>query len=179
MYRDLSVAIAPDSGGLWVLHVTPVLPPQGFGVFDTCVIGRLPVPFMSPAIRTPAFWFLSIWNAWPPSTKYSDNNSTAPIESRAEFLYMMHLLLVGRVDPCLPMLISNQRASRFCSRLSHSYPLICWNYLARMSRSMPLRVRQHSTQNRIEFDYDGIRMDADEDRYLVCLVCLVFLVERN
>jgi len=59
----------------------------------------------------PAFWFLSIWNAWPPSTKNSDNNSAAPIESRAKFLYMMHLLLVGRVDHFLAMLISNQRAS--------------------------------------------------------------------
>ena len=103
----------------------PVLPPQGVSAFDTCVIGRFAVPFMSPAITMPAFWFLSIWNAWPPSTKNSDNTSAAPIESRAEFLYMMHLLLVGRVDPCVPMLISNQRASRFCSRLSQSYPLIC------------------------------------------------------
>ena len=160
MYRDPSVAIAPDPGGLWFLHVAPVLPPQGVGVFDTCLIGRLAVPFMSPAIRTPAFWFLSIWNACPPSTKYSDNNSAAPIESRAEFLYMMHLLLVGRVDPCLPMLISNQRASRFCSRHLYGYPLICWIYLAKLSRWIPLRAPRQSTQNRIENDYDGIRMDA-------------------
>jgi len=160
VYRDPSVAIAPDPGGLCILHEAPVLPPQGFGVFDTCVIGRLAVPFMSPAIRMPAFWFLSIWNAWPPSTKNSDNTSAAPIESRAEFLYMMHLLLVDRVDPCLPMLISNQRASTFCSRLLHGYPLICWIYLAKLSRWMPLRVPQQSTRNRIEFDYDGIRMDA-------------------
>jgi hypothetical protein len=130
VYRDPSVAIAPDPGGLYLLHVTPVLPPQGFGVFDTCVIGRVAVPFMSAAIRMPAFWFLSIWNAWLPSTKNNENNSAAPIESRAEFLYMMHLLLVGRVDTCLPMLISNQRASRFCSRLSHVYPLSLLEFIA-------------------------------------------------
>jgi hypothetical protein len=130
VYRDPSVAIALDPGGLWFRHVTPVLPPQGFGVFDTCVIGRIAVPFMSPAIRMPAFWFLSIWNAWPPSTKNSEHNSAAPIESRAEFLYMMHLLLVDRVDPCLPMVISNQRASRFCSRLSHVYPLSLLEFIA-------------------------------------------------
>ena len=29
------------------------------------------------------------------------------------------------------------------------------------------------------FDYRGIRLDSDEDCYLVCLVCLVCLVERD
>src|SRR4029077_4793441 len=39
------------------------------------------------------------WNAWPTLIKNSENNSAAPIESRTEFLFIMHLLLVGRVDP--------------------------------------------------------------------------------
>jgi hypothetical protein len=33
-------------------------------------------------------------------------------------------------------------------------------YLAQLSRLMSLRVPRQSTQNRIEFDYDGINMDA-------------------
>jgi len=114
MYRDPSVAIAPDPGWLCVLHVTAVLPAQGVGVFDTCLVGRIAVP---------AFWFLSIWIAKPPSTKNSENNSAAPIESRAEFLHIMHLLLIGSGDHCLAMLNSNQRARRSCLRLLHGYPL--------------------------------------------------------
>src|SRR4029077_19164153 len=68
--------------------------------------------------------------------------------------------MVGYVDPFPAMLFSNQRARRSCSKLLHVYPLICWMYLARLSRFMSLRVPRQSTQNRIEFDYDGIRMDA-------------------
>ena len=160
MYRTPSVAFSPDLDGLCFLHAAPVLPPQGFGVFDTCLVARFAVVFIFPTIRTPAFWFLSIWNAWPPSTKNSENNSAAPIENRTEFLFIMHLPLVGRCDPFLAMLFSNQRARRSCSKLLHVYPLICWMYLARLSRLMSLRVIRQSTQNRIEFDYDGIRIDA-------------------
>jgi hypothetical protein len=68
--------------------------------------------------------------------------------------------MVGYVDPFLAMVFSNQRARRSCSKLLYVYPLICWMYLARLSRLMSLRVPRQSTQNRIEFDYDGINMDA-------------------
>jgi hypothetical protein len=68
--------------------------------------------------------------------------------------------MVGYVDPFLAMLFSNPRARRSCSKLLYVYPLICWMYLARLSRLMSLRVPRQSTQNRIEFDYDGINMDA-------------------
>jgi hypothetical protein len=58
------------------------------------LVGRLAVP---------AFWFLSIWIAKPPSTKNREKSSAAPTESRAEFLHIMHLLLVGSVDHFLAM----------------------------------------------------------------------------
>ena len=101
MYRDPAVAIASDSARLCVLHDAPVLPAQG-GAVDTCLVGRLAVP---------AFWFLSIWNAKPPSTKYSENNSAALIESRTEFLYMIHLRMIADVDHSLARFMSNQHAS--------------------------------------------------------------------
>src|SRR5712692_4938668 len=158
--RDPSVAVAPDPCGPCFQHVAPVLPPQGIGVFDTCLIGRLAVPFISPAIRMRASCLFSIWNAWPPSTKNSEDNSAAPIESRAEFLYMMHLLLVGRVDTSSGHASPQSTCQYFFSRLSYVYPLICWVYLARLSRWRPLRVPWQSTPTRREFDYDGIRRDA-------------------
>jgi hypothetical protein len=58
-----------------------------------------------------ASWFLSIWNAWPTPKKNSENTSTAPIESTAEFLYMIHLRMVAYVDHFLAMLDSNHHAS--------------------------------------------------------------------
>jgi hypothetical protein len=82
--------------------VIPVLPPQGVGVFDTCLLGRVAVP---------AFWFLSIWNAKPTSRQNSEKNSAAPIESSVEFLYMTHLRMVAYVDHFHAMRNSNQHAS--------------------------------------------------------------------
>src|SRR4029077_4406500 len=100
VYRDPSVAVAPDPCGPCFQHVAPpVLPPQGIGVFNTCLAGRFAVPFISPAIRMRASCLFSIWNAWPTLIKNSENNSAAPIENRTEFFFIMHLFLVGRVDP--------------------------------------------------------------------------------
>jgi hypothetical protein len=58
-----------------------------------------------------ASWFLSIWNAWPTPKKNSENTSAAPIESTAEFLYMIHLRMVAYDDHFLAMLNSNHHAS--------------------------------------------------------------------
>jgi len=95
-YREPAIACSPDPDGQSFLPGAPVrpFPPtvQGFGVIDTCVLDRFAVPFISPAITMPASFFLSVWNAWLISTKNRENNSAAPIESRAECLYMMHLL---------------------------------------------------------------------------------------
>ena len=60
--------------------------------------------------------------------KESGNNSAAPIESRAKFLFIMHLLMSGTLILLLAMRISNQRASRSCSRLVHVYPLISLDF---------------------------------------------------
>ena len=131
MYSEPAVAVAPEPCRLCVLHVAPVLPAQGIGVLETCVAGGVVASFISPAIRMRASCPLSILKAWPRSTKNSENNSAAPIESRAEFLFIMHLPMFGTLTLVLAMRISNQRASRSCSRLLHVYPLICWIYLAR------------------------------------------------
>ena len=116
-----------DPGGLCLLQGAPVLPiaasVQG-GVFDTCVISGFAVPFISPAIRVLAACLFSIWNAWPGSTKNSGNNSAAPIENRAEFLFIMHPRMSGTLTLVLAMRISNHRASRSSSRLLPVYPLI-------------------------------------------------------
>ena len=116
-----------DPGGLCLLQGAPVLPiaasVQG-GVVDTCVVAEFEVPFMSPAIRMRASCFLSISNAWPRSIKNSENNSAAPIESRAEFLFIMHLRIFGTLTLVLAMRISNHRASRSSSRFLPVYPLI-------------------------------------------------------
>jgi len=111
VYRDPSVAIAPDPAGLCALHIAPVLPPQAFGVFDICLIDRFAVPFISLAIRMQASCFLSIWNARPTSIQNSENTSAAPIESNAEFLYMIHLRMVTYDSHIQTMLKSNQHAS--------------------------------------------------------------------
>jgi hypothetical protein len=75
------------------------------------LIGRLAVPFISPAIWMRASWFLSIWNAWPTPKKNSENTSAVPIESTTEFLYMIHLRMVADVDHFLALLNSNHHAS--------------------------------------------------------------------
>ena len=139
-----------DPGGLCLLQGAPVLPiaasVQG-GVFDTCVISGFAVPFISPAIRVRASCFLSIWNAWPRSIENSENNRAAPIESRAEFLFIMHLRMSGTLTLVLAMRISNQRASRSCSRLVHVYQLIYLDFLTWLLRCLPRRVPRHSTRN--------------------------------
>jgi hypothetical protein len=111
VYRDPSVAISPDPAGLSFRHDAPVLPPQGVGVFDICLIDRFAVPFICPAIRMQASCFLSIWPARPASIQNSENTSAAPIESNAEFLYTIHHCMVAYGDHFLAMLKSNQHAS--------------------------------------------------------------------
>jgi hypothetical protein len=75
------------------------------------LIGKLAIPFISAAVWMRAFWFLSIWNAWPTPKKNSENTSAAPIESKAEFLYMIHLRMVAYREHFLAMLNSNHHAS--------------------------------------------------------------------
>jgi hypothetical protein len=58
-----------------------------------------------------ASWFLSIWNAWPTLKKNNENNTAVTIESKAEFLYIIHLLMVAYREHFLFMLNSNQHAS--------------------------------------------------------------------
>jgi len=111
VYRDPSVAIAPDPAELSFRHDAPVLPPQGFGVFDICLIDRFAVPFISLAIRMQGYCFLSFWYARPTSINNSENSNAAPIASNAEFLYMIRLYLVAYGDHFLAMLNSNQHAS--------------------------------------------------------------------
>ena len=130
VYRDPSVAVAPDTCGLCFPHVVLVLPPQGIGVIDTCLADRFAVPFISAAVRVGTLCLFWIWDARPTSIKNSENNSVAPIESNAEFLYMIHLRMVSYVDHFLAMLHSNHHASRSCSRVLHVYPLICWIFRA-------------------------------------------------
>ena len=72
----------------------------------------------------------------------------------------MHLLMSGTLTLLLAMRISNQRARRSCSRLVHVYPLISLDF----SEAVEMATAQSASAlnpELIEFDYDGIRMDAD------------------
>ena len=61
--------------------------------------------FIIPAVRVGGNCFvLSIWTAWLTSKQNVDINSAVPIESRTEFLFIMHLPMVAYVEsfwPCV------------------------------------------------------------------------------
>jgi hypothetical protein len=82
-------------------------PLQGFAVLDTCEVGAVAGRFISAAIWLRAPCLLSTWNAWLTSNKNSDNNSAAQIESRVEFLFIVHLLMVAYGDHFQVMRYSN------------------------------------------------------------------------
>ena len=81
--------------GLCCLYLAAVLPPQVFGVINTCLIGRRGVPFISAAGTVRASRLLSMLKAWPTPKTTSEKNSVALSESRTEFLYNMHLRVIG------------------------------------------------------------------------------------
>ena len=160
MYRAPSVACSPDPGWLCFLHVAPVLPfppsAQGFDVVDTCVVARFAVPFISPAIRARASCLFSISKAWPTSIKNSEHTSAAPIESRAEFLYMFHRLMVVMVTIFWPYSkATNMPVDPV--RGSGMFAVDLLDLLARLSRWMPRRVPWQST--RIESNLIMIESD--------------------
>ena len=84
------------------------------------------------------------------------------------------------------MLFSNQRASRFCSRFLHVYPLICWMYYCGCrngGRSECLGNQPGIESNLIMMESEWMQLVALVYLVglvgLVCLVCLVCLVEQD
>jgi hypothetical protein len=95
---------APASGRFLFVQGAPVLlipsPLQGIGALATCTAGAFAASPVIPAIRLGGNCFaLSTWTAWLTSNTNNDHTNAAPIESRTEFHFMMHLPMVAHMEP--------------------------------------------------------------------------------